>query len=60
MRFSREHKLRIIADLSRSDCKMTFEVINGVKISVIGVINVLYDAQAMLVTKNVIHPREVI
>ena len=38
---------------------MTFELINGAKISVIGVVNVVYDVQPMLVVKNAVHPREV-
>lgn len=37
---------------------MTFELIDGAKISVIDA-NVVYDAQPMLVTKNAVHPREV-
>jgi len=35
---------------------MTFKLINGSKISVIGVVN---DAQPMLIVKNAVHPREV-
>jgi len=35
---------------------MTFKLINGSKISVIGVVN---DAQPMLIIKNAVHPREV-
>jgi len=35
---------------------MTFKLINGSKISVIGVVN---DAQPMLIVKNAVHPREI-
>lgn len=59
LRSNREHKFKIISNLPRSDCKMTFELIDGAKIGVISVVNVVYDAQPMLIAKNAVHPREV-